>query len=197
MAQDRATFVIDRYKKFLDGKASASAKGGGEGFFGSFMKRTGLRVQQFSKKPVESLIYYTLASLPVPMWSEDDAAGITNVLAKRWGSTFEPPRLPSERETQMLKTIAAQYFREFLRADPFARNALLQHYQTKHGEIPMGIHGFVAPRQGEQTNGKVLPFKRAQEAAHSHALLRRLAARRALHPSSLPSFRRPLQRRTA
>ncbi|HIH20368.1 TPA: hypothetical protein HA244_03815 [Candidatus Micrarchaeota archaeon] len=184
MAHDRGTFVINRYKAFLDKKTAKK-----EGFLGKFAERTGLRVRELAKKPVESLIYYTLASLPVPMWSEDDAAGVTKVIAERWGSTFEPPRLPSERETQMLKTIAGQHFREFLHGDPVARNAFLQHYRAKHGSIPVQIHDFARKPEAPRISVRPTSFSPAQ-AAHTGAGLRRIGSGKPLSP-----VRRPLQNR--
>ena len=167
----RTGLVMGRYRDYLNQRKQQQ-----EGFWSKFLKRTSFRARQLAKQPVESIIYYTLAALPVPMWAEQDAAQVTNWAASKWGSKFEPPHLPSEREESLLKVAADKEFKNFLARDPTARFAFVQHYQEQRGSIPVEIHRLL-PRAARPP---VAP--RFANFVRNSALVKRLRERKPVEP---------------
>ncbi|MEM4255039.1 MAG: hypothetical protein QXR53_01785 [Candidatus Norongarragalinales archaeon] len=138
----RTEYILSRYHSYLQNRRKP------ESFWGKFLRRTSIRAKGFFKQPVESAIYYTLSALPIPLWSEQDAAQVTewfsrNALGSKSG--FEAPHAPSEREESLLKSVAVKEFKRFLAQDPAAKLQLMQHYQERHGEVPKEIHA-ILPR---------------------------------------------------
>lgn len=143
MDQNTAGILL-KYHDYLQKRKKSQ-----EGFWSKFARRTSLRVRKFFNQPIESAIYYTLSALPVPLWSEQDAAQVTEWFSKSAlgsKSGFEAPHAPSEKEESLMKSVAAKEFKRFLGQDPQAKVAFVQHYQQQHGEIPKELH-LVLPRQ--------------------------------------------------
>ncbi|GEM_PF-4188631 len=171
---ERTVFIFDRFGKWRSQSSLQKP-----GFWGKFLKRTAFRVNRLAQQPVENTIYYILAGLPVPMWSEQDAEQVTDWLSRRLlRSNFKAPQLPNETQEMLMRSLAVKEFKRFLAQDPEAKFALMQHYQEQHGKIPMEIH-------------RILPrppvFKRpfgSQNLVHNFAQMERARQGR-------PLFRKP------
>lgn len=136
---ERTVSIMGRYHAYVEQRKKPQ-----EGFWSKFLRRTSFRARQLYHQPVESVIYYTLSALPVPMWSEQDAGQVTSYISQRLtGKSFEPPQLPSEREEALLKKVAVNEFKRFLAQDPQAKAAFVQHYRDQQGRVPIEIHALL------------------------------------------------------
>lgn len=176
----RTVNIMSGYSKYLQQRKEKP-----EGFWSKFVRRTSLRAGQLLRQPVESTIYYTLSALPVPMWGEEDAAQVTDFVSKRIGGKgFAPPHLPSEREVNLMKTLAIKEFKRFLEQDPGARAQFMQHYHDQHGEIPVKMHAFLAR---PAVKPSVALYREAIGRRFS-GLVNRMAARKPVQPGARPRF---------